>query len=179
MCSIFVYISKQQIVSTYIFDIFIYNSCLLNLCHPWIIYINCNYSLAQLAALGGFILLFGFLAFNGGSQGSISHPGDAAIVARAVTNTIISGCFGGLTVLLICRISGNKIWSFLMTLNGALAGMVWSNRCIMLALAQHPSFSTALPTLAMTSVGTQQYMYIRYIVPLWKYNAVIITATDI
>ena len=32
-----------------------------------------------LAALGGFILIFGFFAFNGGSQGSISNPGDGAI----------------------------------------------------------------------------------------------------
>ena len=28
-----------------------------------------------LAGLGGFILIFGFLAFNGGSQGSISNEG--------------------------------------------------------------------------------------------------------
>lgn len=77
-----------------------------------------------LAGLGGFILLFGFLAFNGGSQGSISNPGDAATVARAVVNTIISGCCGGLSVLLAYRAGGTSTWSFLMTLNGALAGMV-------------------------------------------------------
>ncbi|XP_069178973.1 putative ammonium transporter 1 [Procambarus clarkii] len=41
----------------------------------------------QLAALGGFILLFGFLAFNGGSQASISHEGDAVAIAKAVFNT--------------------------------------------------------------------------------------------
>ena len=43
------------------------------------------------AALGGFILFFGFLAFNGGSLGSISNPGDADTVALVITNTVIGG----------------------------------------------------------------------------------------
>lgn len=43
------------------------------------------------AALGGFILFFGFLAFNGGSLGSISNPGDGDIVALVITNTVIGG----------------------------------------------------------------------------------------
>ena len=43
------------------------------------------------AALGGFILFFGFLAFNGGSQASISKPGDADIVSLAIVNTVIGG----------------------------------------------------------------------------------------
>lgn len=80
-----------------------------------------------LAALGGFILLFGFLAFNGGSQASISQEGDAAAVAKAIVNTVISGCSGGITVLLLYR-SGlfgrSSTWSFLMAVNGALTGMV-------------------------------------------------------
>ncbi|XP_063591949.1 putative ammonium transporter 1 [Penaeus indicus] len=80
-----------------------------------------------LAALGGFILLFGFLAFNGGSQASISQEGDAAAVAKSVVNTVISGCSAGIVVLLLYR-SGlcgrTHAWSFLMALNGALCGMV-------------------------------------------------------
>ena len=43
------------------------------------------------AALGGFILFFGFLAFNGGSLGSISNPGDGDTVALVITNTVIGG----------------------------------------------------------------------------------------
>merc|ERR1719334_1926763 len=39
-----------------------------------------------LAALGGFILFFGFFAFNGSSQGSITNPGDAAAVCLAIVN---------------------------------------------------------------------------------------------
>jgi len=79
-----------------------------------------------LAGLGGFILLFGFLAFNGGSQLSISSPGDAEIVGLAIVNTIIGGSCGGLSVLLIARMTciKDQKWSYLLTLNGALTGMV-------------------------------------------------------
>ncbi|XP_023345791.1 putative ammonium transporter 1 [Eurytemora carolleeae] len=77
-----------------------------------------------LAGLGGFILLFGFLAFNGGSQGSISRPGDGAAVALSIVNTILGACSGGLCVLLFNRFLLRQPWSFLMTLNGSLAGMV-------------------------------------------------------
>jgi len=74
-------------------------------------------------------LLFGFLAFNGGSQGSISKDGDSASIAIAVVNTVLSACSAGLTVLLVHRvfetcISNMHHWSFLLTLNGALTGMV-------------------------------------------------------
>jgi len=76
-----------------------------------------------LSALGGFILLFGFLAFNGGSQGLSSSPKDGSNVGLAIVNTVLGGCSGGLTVLFLYNFKGTK-WSFLMTLNGALAGMV-------------------------------------------------------
>ena len=37
-----------------------------------------------LVSLGGFILIMGFMAFNGGSQASISQPGDGLAIGRAV-----------------------------------------------------------------------------------------------
>ena len=77
-----------------------------------------------LAGLGGFILIFGFLAFNGGSQGSISAADDGAVVALAIVNTILGASTGGLVVLFINKFLFSQPWSFLMTLNGALAGMV-------------------------------------------------------
>jgi len=77
-----------------------------------------------LAGLGGFILIFGFLAFNGGSQGSISGAGDGSVVALAIVNTILGASTGGLAVLFINKFLFSQPWSFLMTLNGALAGMV-------------------------------------------------------
>merc|ERR1719499_2857575 len=79
-----------------------------------------------LAGLGGFILIFGFLAFNGGSQTTISNPGDGGVVALAIVNTILGASTGGMSVLFLTKFVWNKTgkWSFLMTLNGALAGMV-------------------------------------------------------
>lgn len=85
-----------------------------------------------LAGLGGFILIFGFLAFNGGSQASISQPGDGGIVSLAIVNTILGGSTGGLSVLMLIKFVWHRVdksvdsgkWSFLMTLNGALCGMV-------------------------------------------------------
>ena len=95
-----------------------------------------------LAAIGGFILLFGFLAFNGGSevppnsmdakhtlisyvyQAAISGPGNSDAVARAVVNTILGGCSGGLTVLFTNRLLLGGLWSYSLSLNGTLAGMV-------------------------------------------------------
>ncbi|XP_055998053.1 putative ammonium transporter 1 [Ostrea edulis] len=79
-----------------------------------------------LAALGGFILIFGFLAFNGSSQGAISNPGDGVAVAMAIKNTVMSGTSGAFTTMFLNKLPcfGDRKWSFATTLNGALAGMV-------------------------------------------------------
>jgi len=76
-----------------------------------------------LTALGAFILILGFLAFNGGSQGSITEAGDADTVALAIVNTILGAAAGGLSVMFLHN-KFSSPWSFLMTLNGSLAGMV-------------------------------------------------------
>uniref|UniRef100_A0A7E4VGM1 Ammonium transporter n=1 Tax=Panagrellus redivivus TaxID=6233 RepID=A0A7E4VGM1_PANRE len=75
------------------------------------------------AALGGFILMFGFLAFNGGSAGEISAPGTGNMVALAMTNTILCGALAALTYLLI-HYAANGKWTCLLTINAALTGMV-------------------------------------------------------
>ncbi|XP_069178962.1 putative ammonium transporter 1 [Procambarus clarkii] len=77
----------------------------------------------QLAAQGFLILLFGFLAFNGGFQASISHEVDAVAIAKVVFNTAISASSGGIAVLLMNHSRRESLWSFLMALNGSLAGM--------------------------------------------------------
>ncbi|PIK57678.1 hypothetical protein BSL78_05410 [Apostichopus japonicus] len=78
-----------------------------------------------LVALGGFILLFGFFAFNGGSQASVSQPGDAEVIANAVVNTILSGAAAATVTLSLSRLHfGEGKWSLLTTINGGLAGMV-------------------------------------------------------
>ena len=83
----------------------------------------------QFASLGGFILVFGFFAFNGSSQGSISGEGDGAAVAVAVTNTVMAASGGAFTTLILNRTKyfGDKKWSFLTTLNGCLTGMASTN----------------------------------------------------
>ncbi|CAH1799717.1 unnamed protein product [Owenia fusiformis] len=74
-------------------------------------------------ACGVFILLFGFFAFNGGSNLAISKPGDADVVSIAVLNTINGGSFGCMVVLISTRLYTGK-WSLLSAINGCLAGMV-------------------------------------------------------
>lgn len=70
--------------------------------------------------------MFGFFAFNGSSQGSISGAGDGSAVAIAVTNTVLAASAGAFTTLLMNKTQyfGDKKWSFLTTLNGSLTGMV-------------------------------------------------------
>ena len=79
--------------------------------------------LFQFAALGGFILMFGFLAFNGGSMADIVKPGEGHIVALAMINTILCGAFAALIYLVIHYITKGK-WTLLLTINACLAGMV-------------------------------------------------------
>eukprot|EP00127_Corallochytrium_limacisporum_P006296 Clim_evm7s225 gene=Clim_evmTU7s225 len=75
-----------------------------------------------LAALGGFILWFGFFAFNGGSELSVVG-GSAYVLNAAIVNTLLAGAGGAISALVILR-AENKAWSFLGAVNGALAGMV-------------------------------------------------------
>ena len=84
-----------------------------------------------IAALGGFILFLGFLAFNGGSQLAIvSDAGDAAAVSLVFMNTILGGAGGALAALVghwinaKYRLKEEPKWSLLTCINGGLAGMV-------------------------------------------------------
>ena len=78
----------------------------------------------SLAALGGFILMFGFFSFNGATNASISSYEDRDVVQRAVINTMIGGTSSGLVTLLSFRFSARKKWSLLSTMNGILTGMI-------------------------------------------------------
>ncbi|CAJ0939510.1 unnamed protein product, partial [Mesorhabditis belari] len=75
------------------------------------------------ASLGGFILMFGFLAFNGGSTGSITAPGIGKIVSRAMVNTMLSGTMAAFTCLIVHYKMKGKL-TLLFTINACLAGMV-------------------------------------------------------
>ena len=76
-----------------------------------------------LICLGFFILNFGFLAFNGGSQGAISNEGDGPAFALAVVNTQMACSSGGVTVLMAWKLCTGK-YSLQKAINGSLVGMV-------------------------------------------------------
>ena len=82
-----------------------------------------------LVSLGAFILVFGFFAFNGGSQAKISEPEDGATVALAIVNTLLGCIGGGLSVLFIIKIFKGGNWSLVQLVNGCLAGEHLSPAC--------------------------------------------------
>jgi len=95
-----------------------------------------------LLSLGYFILFFGFFAFNGGSELGVTGEFSAARVARAVVNTMLSGCIAGLTTLVLRKAKFGKAdirllggtfntftpfaghWSLTLAINGSLTGLV-------------------------------------------------------
>ena len=76
------------------------------------------------AALGAFILMFGFFSFNGATNGAVATEEDRNIVQRSVINTIIGGMSGGFATLVAFRITDPRKWSLLLTINGTLCGMI-------------------------------------------------------
>ncbi|KAG8309933.1 ammonium transmembrane transporter activity protein [Homalodisca vitripennis] len=79
-----------------------------------------------LMGLGGLLLISGFLAFNGGSLGHITEPGDGEIVARSIMNSIMAGSGAAVVILALCKLGlvGPSTWAFSTTLNATLAGIV-------------------------------------------------------
>jgi Amt family ammonium transporter len=76
-----------------------------------------------LAALGMFILWFGWFGFNGGSELILSDVGEANAVAEIFVNTNIAACGGLITALILSQLMFGKA-DLTMALNGALAGLV-------------------------------------------------------
>jgi Amt family ammonium transporter len=76
------------------------------------------------------ILITGFLAFNGGTLGTMTNPRDSELIARVISNTVMGGSGGSITVMLVGRLGlgGAPSWSFMCTLNGAFIGMVRNAR---------------------------------------------------
>ncbi len=77
-----------------------------------------------LVTLGGFILVMGFMAFNGGSQGSISGEKDGEAVGKAIVATLVACSTSGLVVLFLNKFVGSGSWSLAKIVNGCLTGMV-------------------------------------------------------
>uniref|UniRef100_A0A914CAS3 Ammonium transporter n=1 Tax=Acrobeloides nanus TaxID=290746 RepID=A0A914CAS3_9BILA len=76
-----------------------------------------------LSVLGGLILMFGFLAFTGGSTGQISSPGIGQVCAKAMVNTILCAAWSVIAVLVIQKKRTGKL-GMLHAINGCLCGMI-------------------------------------------------------
>ena len=76
-----------------------------------------------LAALGTFILWFGWFGFNGGSQLALGTVDDATAVAKIFINTNLAACGGVIANALITRFLTGKT-DVIMMLNGCLGGLV-------------------------------------------------------
>lgn len=77
-----------------------------------------------LQVMGTMILWFGWYGFNPGSTLGISAPNYARDAARSVMTTTIAAAAGGITVILLEKLVGDKTWSVGAACNGILAGLV-------------------------------------------------------
>lgn len=97
-----------------------------------------------LAALGTFVLWFGWFGFNAGSQLSISTTEDAIAVAKIMANTNLAAAAGAVSVLIFYKFTRDKI-DLAMALNGALAGLV--------AITAEPLMPTPILAILIGTVG--------------------------
>ena len=73
--------------------------------------------------LGVFILWFGWLGFNGGSQLALGSVADAVAMSNVLVNTSLAGAAGVLAALAVSRPILGRL-DLLAGLNGAIAGLV-------------------------------------------------------
>lgn len=77
-----------------------------------------------LTTLGVFILWFGWFGFNGASQLALGSAADATAVAQIFANTNMAAAAGVVTAYLASMAVNKGKPNLVMTLNGALAGLV-------------------------------------------------------
>jgi Amt family ammonium transporter len=76
-----------------------------------------------LATLGTFILWFGWLGFNGGSQLALGSAADAIAISNIYVNTTMASAGGVVSAMLLSQLLKGRV-DLVMALNGALAGLV-------------------------------------------------------
>ena len=54
----------------------------------------------------------------------MTEEGQAANIGVIILNTLLGGCTGGLSVLLLCRVTIEGKWSYHLMLNGMLTGII-------------------------------------------------------
>ena len=77
-----------------------------------------------LQVMGTFILWLGWYGFNPGSTLGLSAPNYARDAARVVVTTTIAAATGGVTVIILEKLLGDKTWNVGAVCNGILAGLV-------------------------------------------------------
>mgnify|MGYP002716452777 FL=1 len=80
----------------------------------------------KLIGIGGMILITGFIAFNGGSLGTMTSPGAGNTISIVAANTIMAGSGGAFLGFVSAKLGiiKPKSWNFSSTLNAAFTGMV-------------------------------------------------------
>jgi Amt family ammonium transporter len=76
-----------------------------------------------IVTLGVFILWFGWLGFNGGSQLALGSAADAVAMSHVLVNTNLAACAGVIVALVVSRPILGRMDLFA-SLNGAIAGLV-------------------------------------------------------
>ncbi|MDC3097205.1 ammonium transporter [Alphaproteobacteria bacterium] len=97
-----------------------------------------------LAALGTFILWFGWFGFNGGSQLALGSAADASAMSIVVVNTNIAACGGVVAAIILSQLMYKKI-DLSIALNGAIAGLV--------AITAGPDLSNHFLSMIVGAIG--------------------------
>ena len=97
-----------------------------------------------LAALGTFILWFGWFGFNGGSQLALGSAADASAMSIVVVNTNIAACGGVVAAIILSQLMYKKI-DLSIALNGAIAGLV--------AITAGPDLSNHFLSMIIGAIG--------------------------
>jgi Amt family ammonium transporter len=77
-----------------------------------------------LATLGVFVLWFGWFGFNGASQLALGSAADSVAIAQIFANTNMAAAGGVVTAYILSMVLNNGKANLVVTLNGALAGLV-------------------------------------------------------
>jgi Amt family ammonium transporter len=97
-----------------------------------------------LAALGTFILWFGWFGFNGGSQLALGSAADASAMSIVIVNTNIAACGGVVAAIILSQLLYKKI-DLSIALNGAIAGLV--------AITAGPDLSNHFLSMIIGAIG--------------------------
>ena len=97
-----------------------------------------------LAALGTFILWFGWFGFNGGSQLALGTGADANAIANIYANTFIAAAAGCVAAMLVSQAMFNKV-DLTLALNGVIGGLV--------SITAGPEYTNLLFPILIGAIG--------------------------